>query len=1415
MARFCATRDRDAYATIRGFVYQVELTIERWINLDATQTLELERGEDIDTVQRALSADTGEEQIRLLEQVKLRRGNLTLRSPEALAAVASFYEHLRANPNIDLRFRYVTNAVVGTERPSHFPGRTPAIVVWEQLRLRRIAEGKEPEYLLGIRRLLGGANKPDDLNDDTWFALKDFAKQGDDAEFISFIARVEWKTAAPNADELGPQIERALASFFEVPQNQTRAAYERLFLYVFKLICRPGIKSLTREVLQQQLALPDLAGDDLALFQRLCDTLPQLSARVGALEEGVRGLDAQVRALAAQSNIDFGLDPYQRQTAFEKPQMVRSLAVREETVKAISDRFEKTTWFALYGDVGCGKTHLARLIGEYRFEQVVWVRLRGLEASLAWLQIDGALEAVTGVRIVADQRPPYDSACCRLRPGTAMVLDDLPRLSRNDLLTDRSVMLATACLANEIHILSTSPYDLPGYLREALGERLICEEVPRFNETETAELLKAHGAPDWFCSDQSLRWLGAVTFGHPTLLTAAARHLAASNWQIDSEGFFELTLGNYAKRVDRETQILLSETVEDPDERELLYRLNLVASSFSAADARRVADVQPPVQHFSEKLQNLLGLWIQTDGVDSYLLSPLLARLGADNLSTGTARGVHLAVADAILEKRTLSPLDVFRLVNHMVSAREYNRAGASLLSALSAIEADGNIANDWGISGIWCDLPLPSEMDLNLRLTIRAKQVLVRGRLGQDVRYALDDLDLLAERALEEGAQLAPFALLLAGPLCRRTDTVRANRFLLRALEVLTDARPSDGQLLAVLDRVRPAELIWMTIISAGTLPEVQDWFETIDRLTPLQIETAFGSDKAEDGCLIAADRLWSLESTKPKGQQNWDLVLECLEGFSDRSLAFDNKLLWACLIRARMIVLGQYKGDADKAIALALQALDQASDESRVRFVISETAARQLWYAHRINDAAAWMESALAEPTDAYSLERLTAFLIASEVSGDSDRARSIYFAEQAVNLGRTAPTISASELVKALGEMAIGQWLGGDVRLAYEPLREGSERLLACRTDSDLWKGLCFVFAYVSTYLSQLARSGKESLILKGSEDYAPPKRGFFLSQLAEQATQYNDNLVPSLSYSIAVFAEVIGLDNEAATWALRAYDDARELGCRDALSRLAPQALQYLIIKDRLPEAVDVGFDFALLMAALRLLRSRNEEIPSGYVDTGAVLKEVTDDYWMETENFAAILALVPIALKMASKAVIAGAPTEEQALEIASICRDIGVGAHCKDLWEGAADVFDEIGSGETNWKPLANLGEKYGETGRTSLQLLYYMVASLRTTPPQAASIHLAVFPILCDYLQPFPAIYNNLLVRFIRAFWSDAFTQGRAYFSAPQRVAKELDCALNASNNEVVREVLKTVAYGTGVPLSTAASQWLNPEPR
>src|SRR6202041_467656 len=63
------------------------LALLRWLNLDDSETLELECRKDIDTVGNYIRASVSQK-TRLFEQVKRHQANITLRSPISLEALA-------------------------------------------------------------------------------------------------------------------------------------------------------------------------------------------------------------------------------------------------------------------------------------------------------------------------------------------------------------------------------------------------------------------------------------------------------------------------------------------------------------------------------------------------------------------------------------------------------------------------------------------------------------------------------------------------------------------------------------------------------------------------------------------------------------------------------------------------------------------------------------------------------------------------------------------------------------------------------------------------------------------------------------------------------------------------------------------------------------------------------------------------------------------------------------------------------------------------------------------------------------------------------------------------------------------------------------------------------------------------------
>lgn len=282
---FIAPKNRDAWSTIRGFVFQADLIVERWLRLDDDQELQLECGEDIDTVTRYIQAGNEE---RLLEQVKHRDVNVTLKSASALAALANAIEHRRTNPGLRLLFRYTTNALVGRERITIFPGKTKAIDVWERLRTEgqpTLPEDEVSALIGGIRQLLTGVARPkEEVAQDIWDHFKEFWAAATDDEIREFISVFEWSTGSTAASDMSDAIQLLLTEEGHAFDPVTAfGQYQRLFLVVMKTLSQRTGKRLTRTTLLKVIRQP-LSGEEQQFFENFLKQMSLLDRNLAFLQ---------------------------------------------------------------------------------------------------------------------------------------------------------------------------------------------------------------------------------------------------------------------------------------------------------------------------------------------------------------------------------------------------------------------------------------------------------------------------------------------------------------------------------------------------------------------------------------------------------------------------------------------------------------------------------------------------------------------------------------------------------------------------------------------------------------------------------------------------------------------------------------------------------------------------------------------------------------------------------------------------------------------------------------------------------------------------------------------------------------------------------------------------------------------------
>jgi hypothetical protein len=292
---FTSKPHRDAFATIAGFVYQVDVTILAWLNLQDKEVLELERGEDLDLIQQKLGIEDVES--RVLEQVKRRSGTLTLRTPDALEALANFCEHRSSNPLIRLSFRFVTTMQAGTEQG--WSRDRNGIATWEAVRCGEFVEVERTAAIDSIRSVLQTATQPGKVKESDWKCLQDMISSGE--AFPDFITNFEWGIASEDYKGVEEQIKSGLIQSRYAKDSETAdLLFDRLFVAVFKKLSLPGLKRLTPEDLRDEIEQRRPSSDaDRELVRIIRSELTTFERRLQGVEEKVVDSEAQLGALSA------------------------------------------------------------------------------------------------------------------------------------------------------------------------------------------------------------------------------------------------------------------------------------------------------------------------------------------------------------------------------------------------------------------------------------------------------------------------------------------------------------------------------------------------------------------------------------------------------------------------------------------------------------------------------------------------------------------------------------------------------------------------------------------------------------------------------------------------------------------------------------------------------------------------------------------------------------------------------------------------------------------------------------------------------------------------------------------------------------------------------------------------------------
>lgn len=1408
-------RTRDAYSTIRGFVYQVDLTIRRWVDLGDDQHLELERGEDIDLVNRAITAASAKEATRLLEQVKHREQNLTLRNPAPLEALANAVEHLATNTGLDLRFRYTTNAAVGTERPCPFPNGTAGISLWEQVRQGQLTGSGLADATKALALFLSQATCPEGLDASVWTRFQQVVHAADLADFAALVSRFEWSTSASGAATITPEImalltQRSLAA----DTSEAEQLYQCLFLFVFKRLCQPGVKRLTRAELQQQLAAATLSATDHATLSRLEQCFSIVRLKVDELEAALTSVSDEVRQLARTQGVHATLLCGTLTIDLAPPPMLARRSQRDEVVEQLVGHLGRAVWTALTGASDTGKSQLAVLLIARVGNLAGWVRFgHDMDPAVAGATLDNAVGSMCGEIYPEPASGWYQGACQKMGYGKIIILDDLPRMNGADPLTQRLLLLANTCKLAGVRIVSTSHHQLPTKLVSGLGQtEFSFVRVPVLTEVEVRETLAAHEAPEAIVAGGAPRFIYVSSGGHPLLVSLAADYLREREWRFTWEEVQGLLAGKHAESISDEVLSRIMDSL-GTQQRELLYRLALPVGAFVLDVVTALAQVDPEVDRPREQLNKLLGAWVQRDTERRFIVSPLVKDVGREALGVDTRKGCHLSLADLIVGE-TMSIYQAQQAINHFCAAEAFDRAGSLFLYLLDEARTLKPGKDIGLLDGIWAESPLPERMDLNVRLLARGLQLAVLPKINRSIDYVLSDLDRLMAAATDAHSHAITGVAVLASVYLTSTDPDRTLRYIGHAL-MLSNTEQDGGEETFLADGRRLDHMLWFIVTHLVTAARLDRWLTILEGLPPDRRQRLLTGEDSLLGCVVLADRLRIQETEKPEGMQQWGGVLTAVENLRQRARAMGSGTLEGAAIRTLLSIYGEHLRLLDNGVAPATEAIGRLEKDPAALFLVAGMLGRQYAFAGRHTEAKPMLEIALAQPVCVRMHERMLTLLAASECFGVSDADHGIQYAERAVWLAQSEESIPMIEAGRAAAELTTALFLRTPTRegaiAAFSTWSEAAERLIECRDESDEWKDLFVVFSHQTSYLTLMALNGQPPSGTAMGEEFAAPHRGVFMRTSPGRLAYFRPSRVRKIMWLLSQYAASAGDELAAARWLGRASTptDPTRLSLVDAMIGL--DTIPSLVTVGKHAEAVDAALRYCHADLLFRLSKTPSAEVMENGVDVAESWTDLQAQQRETIERGAAVLAVLPAACWAGRRMGENMADGIALGRSLASICRQIGNTAADRVLWTGLADTLDRMCQVHASGHHLVSFGDSFGSGSRQVVAILAYLGASLHCGPDDAFNAQLACMRALFQCSPPNSPRHRLLIMPFIEQFWTNMIEQRSFGFSNPSLVREAMIQARLAFPDHRIKAILRAIRLGVTSRADGADTAWLN----
>lgn len=1350
--------NRDAWSTIRGFVYQVDITILRWLNLKENEILELEKGEDIDIINDGLK---DEEKSRILEQVKYREATTSLNTELAIELLFNFFLHKKNNPKQKLLFRFVSNAGYTKERPSLFPKGKSAIEVWQEIfkednvsptdsRVQIIKTFLKKKIDTKLTELPKTIKKELEIIQN-WIDFKTLILNPN--EIVLFIKDFEWSDISPASDKISQEVKNAISASIHFEANTNiEELYPRLFLYVFKLLTNNSTKRLDILQLKSQSNLSALSPTDNTTYDLITSLLNSINGRVSRIENSMATSFKQIATLTEDlleiKNSDTVFEVRLRNLSSTIPSEIQKGSLRNVKTNEVFVLFEEINWINFQGINGTGKTQLAVLSSKL-FKNIHWIELREYNNSpeKSTLFIESLLSNMSGVPVLIDRRAWLINVLDNLPENSIIVINDLPQINNNSPLKELLVLLVENLTKRNLRLLTTSNYKVPTSINSLLDSGSFYEYYDfDFNDNEIQELLVNNGAPEKVLKHIDL--FASVSQRNPQILAAIVSRMIYINWGKDStELFVELFTKEFSKEILKDAQTSIASFISDGEMRELLYRLTLIHWNYTFDIVLAVSDVEVKINAPFEKLQGIANTWIEETG-DYYKTSPLIHNLGLKNLNKETTKSTYSAIAKSILSSKNVNVITATRIITSYINAEEYNSAAIILFNLLRSAESidSANVLYDWGYLDYWNSLDMPVNMAIILKSHITAEQIRLRKLIGKENILLTERLQKIVNEADDITEKLLTYVIILVNDL-----TTNPYQHLHSIKYILENISYLQQPLQEAINNDLLEGFLFMPIQKITTDDQVTLWLQLVEIYESKTNSTFFTNEITETLITVLVEHIVRYE------KEQVDFTITSLFMRLDKLIEYffskNFEVLTAVILKERIALEYMALNDSRNAEKMTMEWNERFSI-LEAKYLLYENIGKLYFNDTKNPKNVAWLAQAIECNCEKHITFADTLAYGAASIS-DSNSGCAVLYMERAVELTKNMPWSSDLDNVQMICELGIAYWKNGDSFKSYITFSDALNILLAIKEEKigPNWIRLLSWMAHTVGYISAEVAKDKVPTHFRDESEYIIPYQGIFLFNTKDLTDLYLIKKDILLLVQMAIFAEGVGDIKGSYKWSIHAYDEARKIGDKNLILMVSIECSQYLLINFKFEEYFEMALQFHALSANLSGTPEQKYEMASEVSFEEILLKRPSKE-WDGAEETLFSLSILPMFIMVLNSYNSSNTNWSEYAKLLLQIIKDYVEVASDKLLWENAEDLFRKIFEKNVPANKLIAEANTYGEKDNKNFQsvcILGYVFLEKNNTEGLKQIIN--VFPHLTKIFSNVPAIFRNILIPFVRYY--------------------------------------------------------------